>query len=123
MAVTEGHTRWNPAELLIIPPDATLPVHTSSNFDEVRLFFSVLELREKVIGGQAILVGMRSGEIFALTRSRVERDYADIDQRIHRGPIGTPKSPKSRRWAAIGVGLTAWIAQWLELLPETRPEG
>ena len=57
------------------------------------------------------------------SRSRVERDYADIDQRIYRGRIGTPKSPKSRRWAAMGDGLTEWLAQWLELLPDTRPEG
>ena len=58
-----------------------------------------------------------------LTRSRVEHEYAEIDQRIYRGRIGTPKSPKSRRWAAMGDGLTAWIAQWLELLPDTQPEG
>lgn len=50
MAVNEGNIRRNPAELLIIPPEAPRPVHRSMSFDEVRLFFSVLELREKVIG-------------------------------------------------------------------------
>jgi integrase len=123
MAVTEGHIRRNPAELLIIPPEAPRPVYSSMTFDQVRLFLSVLELREKVISGLAILAGMRPGEIFALTRSRVVRADADFDQRIYRGRIGTPKSPKSRRWAAMGDGLSAWIAQWLEMLPDTRPEG
>jgi len=122
MAVTEGYIRRNPAELLIIPPEAPKPEHTYLTFEQVRLFFSVLELREKVIGGLAILAGMRPGEVFALTRSRVERNYADIDQRIYRGRIGTPKSPKSRRWAAMGDGLCSWIEQWLELLPDRRPE-
>ena len=122
MAVTEGYIRRNPAELLIIPPEAPRPEHTYLTFDQVRLFFSVLGLREKVIGGLAILAGMRPGEVFALTRSRVERNYADIDQRIYRGRIGTPKSPKSRRWAAMGDGLCSWIEQWLELLPDKRPE-
>jgi len=122
MAVTDGYIRQNPAELLIIPPEAPRPVHTSMTLDQVRLFFSVLELREKVIGGLAILAGMRPGEIFALTRSRVERDYADIDRRIYRGRIGTPKSPKSHRWAAMGESLSAWIVQWLDLLPDRRPE-
>jgi hypothetical protein len=64
----------------------------------------------------------RPSEIFALTRSRVEGDYADINQRIYRRQLGTPKSPKSRRWAAMGDGLAAWISQWLDLLPEKRPE-
>ena len=123
MAVTEGYIRRNPAELLIIPPEAPRPVHRSMTFDQVRLFLSVLEPREKVSGGLAILAGMRPGEIFALTRSRVEGDYADVDQRIYRGRIGTPKTPKSRRWAALGEGLSAWIARWLEMLPDTGPEG
>ena len=92
------------------------------SFDEVRVFFSVLELREKVIGGLAILTGLRPSEVYALTRSRVDDDYADVDQRIYRGRIGTPKSPKSRRWAAICDGLAAWISHWLDLLPQSEPE-
>ena len=122
MAVTEGYLRRNPAELLIIPPEAPKPVHSSMTFDQVRLFFSVLDFREKVISGFAILAGMRPGEIFALTRSRVESEYADIVQRIYRGQIGTPKSPKSRRWAAMGDGLSALIHDWLNILPDKRPE-
>jgi integrase len=121
MAVSEGHIKRNPAELLIIPPEAPRPIHRSMTFDQVRLFFSVLELREKAIGGLAGLVGMRPGEIYALTRSRVEDEYADVDQRIYRGRIGTPKSPKSRRWAAICDGLAVWISQWMDLLPQTEP--
>ncbi len=79
-------------------------------FDQVRLLFSVLDLRERVIAGLAIIAGMRPGEIFALRRSRLESQYADINQRIYRGQVDTPKTFNSRRWAALGDGLAAWTA-------------
>lgn len=87
------------------------------DFGQVRLFFSVLDVREKVIGGLAILAGLRPGEIFGLKRSMVAGDRADIKQRIYRGQVGTPKSHNSKRWAALGAGLAEWIVQWLEFLP------
>jgi integrase len=88
------------------------------SLDEVRQFFAVLDLRERVIGGLAVLAGMRPGEIFALTRSRTESEFANIQQRVYRGEIDTPKTFKSRRLAALGDGLLAWIRQWIEIVPD-----
>jgi len=121
LAVAEGCLERNPAELLFVPPNAHRPEKRVMTFDQVRLFFSVLALREELIGGLAILAGMRPGEIFALQRSHVERDYADIQQRIYRGQKGTPKTFRSKRWAALGDGLCARIRQWLALVPDTDP--
>jgi len=70
--------------------------------DQVRLLFSVLDLRERVVAGFAILAGMRPGEIFALRRCHVEKGYVDIRQRIYRGMSDTPKTFHSQRWAAFG---------------------
>jgi len=91
-------------------------------FEQVKLFFSVLELRERVIGGLAILAGMRPGEIFALRRSHLEDGHVAISQRIYRGKLDTPKTFNSRRWAAFGSGLSSWIREWMERLPEGGPE-
>jgi integrase len=91
--------------------------------DEVRQLFAVLGLRERVIAGLAVLAGMRPGEIFALTRSRAESEFANIQQRVYRGEIDTPKTFKSRRLAALGVGLLDWIRQWLDMLPNGGPDG
>ena len=122
MAVAEGLAVRNSAELLFIPAGAPRPEKTYLTFDQVRIFFSVLDLRERLIGGFAILAGMRPGEIFGLTRARLDRDYADIQQRIYRGEVGTPKTFKSKRWAALGDGLSGWIRQWLDMQIDTKPD-
>jgi len=122
MAVTEAYLLHSPAELLFIPRNAPRPDVASMTFEQVRLFFSVLELRERVIGGLAVLGGMRPGEIFALRRSGLENRYINITQRIYRGKVDTPKTFNSRRWAAFGTGLSSWIREWLEMIPGVGPE-
>ena len=44
------------------------------------------------------------------------------EQGIYRGEFDSPKTFRSIRWAALGDGLLAWLSQWLEMLPNTRPE-
>jgi integrase len=121
LAVAERCLECNPAELLFVPAGAPRPEKRFMNWDEVHTFFSVLELREKVIGGLALLAGLRPGEIFALTLAHLGPGYVKIQQGIYRGRTGTPKTFKSRRWATLGDGLTGWIEQWLERLPDRRP--
>jgi integrase len=123
MAVSEGYIERNPAELLFIPKEATRAETRRMTLEEVRRFFAVLDLRERAIGGLAVLAGLRPGEIFALTRSRAEANYASIQQRVYRGEIGTPKTFKSRRSASLGDQLSVWIRQWIEMLPDGDPDG
>ena len=122
MAVSEGYLPRNPAELLFIPREARRPDVPSMDFEQVKLFFSVLDLRERVVGGLAIMAGMRPGEIFALRRAGLEVGYVDISQRVYRGRFDTPKTFNSVRWAAVGAGLSGWIKSWLEMLPDSDPE-
>jgi integrase len=122
MAVSEQYLDRNPAELLFVPKEARRAETRRMTLEEVRQLFSVLGLRERVIAGLAVLAGMRPGEIFALTRSRAQSEFANIQQRIYRGEIDTPKTFKSRRLAALGVGLLDWIRQWMEMLPDSGPD-
>ena len=46
----------------------------------------------------------------------------DITQRIYRGKVDTPKTFNSRRWAGLGTGLSTWIREWVEMIPEVGPE-
>jgi len=122
LAVEEGYLRRNPAELLFVPREAPRAVVPSMTFGQVRQFFAVLDLRERVIGGLAIIAGMRPGEIFALRRFDLGGDYADITQRVYRGQVDTPKTHNSKRWAALGETLSGWLRQWLEMIPDRGPE-
>lgn len=122
MAMVEGYLLRNPAELLFVPRQARHFPKPRLTLDQVRLMFSVLDLREKVIAGLAVLAGLRPGEIFALRRVHIEQGYADIRQRIYQGQIDTPKTFHSRRWAGLGDGLSRWLGLWLEMLPDPGPD-
>jgi|SRR5579872_5205389 len=122
MAVAEGCLARNPAELLFIPKDARHFPKPRLTLEQVRLVFSVLDVRERIIAGLAILAGMRPGEIYALRHSHIERGHADIRQRIYQGKIDTPKTFNSRRWAGLGDGLSEWLQLWLHTLPEQGPD-
>ena len=80
--------------------------------EEVRRLFSVLDVRERLIARLARLAGMRPGEIFGLKWARLEADYADIQQRVYRGNVDSPKSVRSVRHAALSDGLVVSIEEW-----------
>src|SRR5215475_1877402 len=115
MAVAEGFLLRNPAQLLFTPRECPRPKHESMTIEEVRTLFGVLEVREQLIARLAVIAGMRPGEIFALTWKRLEAEYADVQQRIYRGDIDSPKSSYSVRWAALSDGLLAAVRNWRAL--------
>ena len=115
MAVLEGHIRRNPAELLFIPRDAPRPIHTVMNEEEVQLCFDVLELGGRLIMKLAILAGLRPGEIFGLVWGHIVATHAEIQQRIYRGHIDSPKTNNSTRKAALAAGLLDDIHAWRQL--------
>jgi integrase len=115
MAVAEGHIARSPAKLLFTPRECPRPEGRVMTIEEVRKLFSVLDTRERLIARLAVVSGMRPGEIFALTWARLDREYADIRQRIYRGEIDSPKSARSVRYAALSDGLLAAIAEWRAL--------
>jgi len=112
MAVADGRIRLNPALLLFTPKEAAKPVRRAMTIEEVRLCFSVLARRERVIAKLAILGGMRPGEIFGLEWPRMNATYADIRQRVYRNVVDTPKTDQSLRKAALSEGLVMEIEEW-----------
>jgi integrase len=112
MAVAEGYLRKNPAALLFTPRESKRTTARVMTVEEVRLLFVVLNVREQLIAKLAVLAGMRPGEIFALTWSRLDADYADIRQRVYRGDIDSPKTVRSVRFAALSDGVLEAIDAW-----------
>jgi integrase len=119
MAVAEGHVERNPALLLFTPREAAKPVRRVMNMKEVQTCFGALDRRERLIAKLAVIVGMRPGEIFALTWDRMAATYADIQQRVYRGVIDTPKTDQSVRQAALPEGLLRDIEVWRGFSVET----
>jgi integrase len=115
MAVVEGYLHRNPAALLFTPRDCRRAQTRIMTVEEVRLQFSVLDVRERLIAKLGVLAGMRPGEIFGLTWARLAAQYADIRQRVYRGDVDSPKSVRSTRWAALSDGLLESVDEWKKL--------
>ena len=117
MAIAEGCSRRNPAELLFTPREAKRPERKTLNMKEVNQLFEVLELRERLIVKFAVLGGMRPGEIFALRRGGVRATCAEVKERLYRGDIDTPKTEKSVRFVALSEGLSRDLDLWTNIIP------
>ena len=111
LAMAEAIAHRNPALLLFTPKSAPKPERKVMTIEQVQTCFRVLAPRERLIAKLAILVGMRPGEIFALTWGQVS-DHANIRQRVYRGVIDTPKTVQSERKAALPQGLLEDLAAW-----------
>lgn len=122
MAVAEGSLQKNPAALLFTPSKTERPTQRVMAWREVRLLFSVLEARELAVCMLATVAGMRPGEIFGLKWRNVEGDEIKIEQRLYRGQIDSPKTPKSKRSVALSEGLQSVIAEWSLLSGSPGPD-
>src|SRR5262249_50575990 len=117
MAVAEGILKRNPAALLFTPRRCSKPKHRTMTVDQVKLGTSVLELRERLIWKLALFAGLRPGEIFGLRRTRLSENIADIQERIYRGKLDTPKTQKSIRLAALSPSVREDLEAWLRVSP------
>ena len=60
---------------------------------------------------------MRPGEIFALRRTRLGENTADIQERIYRGELDTPKTQRSIRQVALSATVREDLETWLKTSP------
>jgi len=114
MSVAEGYLRRNPAALLFTSRDCKRPKIRVMTVDQVRLLFSILDIRERLISMLAVLAGTRPGEIFGLKWARLGSEYADIRQRVYRGDVDSPSKgllASIEEWRAMSLdsGADAWV--------------
>jgi len=65
-----------------------------------------------------LLAGLRTGEIFGLRRNRVSENTADIQERVYRGKVDTPKTQKSIRVVAFSPSVREDLGAWLKASPK-----
>jgi len=112
MAVAEDCLRKNSAALLFTPKGTKRPAQRVMTWQEVRLLFSGLDARGTAVCMLATVSGMRRGEIFGLKWRHVRADHIEIEQRLYRGKIDSPKNDHSKRSVALSQGLQAAISRW-----------
>ncbi len=122
MAVAEDYLRKNPAKLLFTPKTVVQPAKRKMSRRDVALLFSVLEPRELVVCMLATVAGMRPSEIFGLKWGHVKPDHIEVEQRLYRGKIDSPKTDRSTRTVALSEGLQAAIANWRTQSADPGPD-
>lgn len=117
MAIAEGLLTRNPAAMLFTPSQCPMPERPTMSADQVTQAFAVLDLRERLVFRLAVLAGLRPGEIFALRQSRLTENSAQVQERIYRGRLDTPKTRKSVRMVALSASLQTDLRDWLAVWP------
>src|SRR5262245_42345426 len=117
MAISEGVVSRNPADLLFTPRECSKPAHRTMSVAAIKRAFDVLELLERLIVKLAVLVGLRPGEIFVLRRTRISENTADIQERVYRGKVDTPKTHKSKRVVALSASVREDLEAWQKVSP------
>ena len=70
----------------------------------------------------AVISGLRPGEIFALQWKHVGADSLDVQQRIYRGELDSPKTRHSKREAALSGDISSDLEAWKSISIDTSPE-
>ena len=128
LAVEDKLIDRNPARSLYTPSSAVRGEQAVMNKEQVSQLVDLLERRERLIAKLAIFAGMRPGEIFGLQLKHVvllesaDQSYVEVRQRIYKGRLGSPKSPKSIRKVGLSPGVLKELREWIANLLDTRPE-
>jgi integrase len=122
LARSEGAILRNPAELLVTPKNAPKPDRLVMSKEDVKKCVAVLPLRERLIFKLATFGGMRPGEIFALKWKHFNDESANIQQRVYRDKIDTPKTRTSKRVIALSGGVREDIAAWRTFVLDDGPD-
>ncbi len=117
VGIAEGLAIKNPAAMLFVPRSCPKPKRRAMTLADVRTGINILALRERIVFKLATVAGLRPGEIFGLRRHRVLEQVVDIQQRIYRGQIDTPKTHRSVRHVALASMICEDIDAWLGSSP------
>jgi integrase len=124
MALAAGIIAGDPTPALYSPRVVKLKNDATMSRAQVVNAIAALPQREALMLHLTLLVGMRPGEMMALQRRHVSADCQaiQIDQRVYGGVIDAPKTPGSRRGAAIAPETAALLAAWLQDAVDGAPE-
>ena len=125
MALSDGAAGVNPSPGLFTPACQPEKPRRVMSGAQIQLALSVLPLRERLMFRMAVFAGMRPGEILALRVGNVQENVVQVEQRVYRGKLDSPKGRKGKRTArtiALPPGTAADLGLWTEQFTEPEPD-
>jgi len=122
LAIEDGLLDRNPATSLVTPSGAKRGERKVMRREDVKKLVASLAVRERLITSLAVLSGMRPGEIFGLKWRHLTPDGVVIEQRLYRGKLGTPKTERSVRIAALAERTVRDFAEWKTICQRTEAD-
>lgn len=113
VALSEGIVTKNPALMLFVPKNCKKTIRLTMTLADVRLAIHGLDLRERIVFKLATVAGLRPGEIFGLRRRNALTGILDIQERVYRGEVDTPKTDRGVRSVALAETLREDLELWL----------
>jgi integrase len=122
LALADGRITHNPAGALTTPRLAKGRVAPEiGDREAVSKAIMALPVREKLFVALACWRGFRPGEIAALKVGDMQAEEWNVERRVYRGVIDTPKSKNSTRPIPVGT-LAPLLDEHLATLPDSSPD-
>lgn len=120
IAIQYEHIETNPARNIILPPPKKVKEMKPFTPEEVKLLIENAEGYFKNYLAIAFFTGMRPGEIVALTLEDInlEKLYIDVNKRLKKGEINTPKTKSSIRKVPIPKKLLPYLQNQIKKAKE-----
>ena len=116
IALDYEHIQTNPARNIKLPPHKKIRQMQPFTEEEVKTLLNNAEGTLKYYLAIAFYTGMRPGEIIALTISDINLNemYININKRVKKGAIDTPKTPNSIRKVPIFDELLPYLHELIQ---------
>jgi len=122
IAVEYEHIQINPAKNIKLPSHVKVREMKPFNEEEVKLLINTAQGQFKCYLAIAFYTGMRPGEIIALTISDInlKEMYINVNKRIRKGKIDTPKTKNSIRKVPIFENLKPYLEELIKKAKENK---
>ncbi|QCI27614.1 tyrosine-type recombinase/integrase [Caminibacter pacificus] len=122
IAVEYEHIQINPAKNIKLPSHKKIRDMKPFNEEEVKLLINNAKGQFKCYLAIAFYTGMRPGEIIALTISDInlKEMYINVNKRIRKGEIDTPKTKNSLRKVPIFQNLKPYLEELIKKAKENK---
>lgn len=121
MALSDGAVSVNPSPGLFTPACRPERPRLVLSEPDIQIALGVLPLRERLMVRTAVFAGKRPGEILAVRVCDVQESIVNVERRVYRGKLDSPKGREGKRTSRT-IALPPGTAADLQLRTERSVE-